>query len=65
MEPHVTGAEETPAEVLAELDEHQELVLAVHERDFHGLPGAARRILDRALGIEPPSIFPPPTEGPT
>lgn len=50
----------TPAEVLAELDAHEELVLAVHERDFHGLAGALRRGFDRLLGIEPPDIWPPP-----
>jgi hypothetical protein len=43
----------TAAQVLAELADHDALVLGLYERDLDGLPATIRRACDRALGEAP------------
>jgi DNA-binding GntR family transcriptional regulator len=57
VEPNVTAGDANPvpsaAEALAELDDHETLVLALYERDLDGLPATIRRALDQALDEAP------------
>lgn len=45
----MTDDDLSPSAALEELDQADDLVLALYERDLDGLPATLRRALDRAL----------------